>query len=687
MREMWLWRLAPGLLLLPSLLLGQQWERIVGRLEAAEPVAVVQSPRTGQLWLVANRALYRAAALGSPWERLSSLPFASGTPVLAGEGTTEVLLVPTPYGLWRTTDGGTTWTQVHPVLSDRATRLWVHPLAPNVVVGMRGQAAWRSTDAGATWDPIPAPEGTLAAMCPFGTLQELLAFTSRGVFRSTDGGISWEALQADLPNERILSLAVVAGVPPQLIALLPSGAYMSADGVSWRAISTATAPPQMLFTFGGLVAAVAPDAILLLRADATWQAVYSGATDHISAVLPVAGDRMLVLSELQGVELYRWQPQPQWQRLMAGLDDPRILHLLPAPDGLIVGSPGAIFWSSSDATVVDNLTREGFPRPAAITAVAAYTGGLYAATRFGLYRYDRAQGRWQTVTEALPALDEVIALSCSLDGDTVLALSGAGELLLSTDAGRSWQNVEHSYRLSGVLVAPTGELFAFGTDGVLRSRDGGNTWQPVAGYPSAKGCYALAIHPRQPRSMLASAVLPGSRTGVLLRSTDGGESWQQIAPAEVLNAGVLSVAPATQAGTWVVGTLEGEVFLTTDDGGSWRSLGGPDRLPVPALAQVGEWVFAGTERGLWRARLSVDVPTSQPQELLVELQGRELRVRLAAESSGVLLVWDVLGRVVARYAVMPGVEQRIVLPSLPAGVYALALYAGQRRHLSWIALP
>jgi len=180
---MWLWRLVPGLLLLPSLLLGQQWERIVGRLEAAEPVAVVQSPRTGQLWLVANRALYRAAALGSPWERLSSLPFASGTPVLAGEGTTEVLLVPTPYGLWRTTDGGTTWTQVHPVLSDRATRLWVHPLAPNVVVGMRGQAAWRSTDAGATWDPIPAPEGTLAAMCPFGTLQELLAFTSRGVFR------------------------------------------------------------------------------------------------------------------------------------------------------------------------------------------------------------------------------------------------------------------------------------------------------------------------------------------------------------------------------------------------------------------------------------------------------------------------------------------------------------------------
>jgi photosystem II stability/assembly factor-like uncharacterized protein len=280
----------------------------------------------------------------------------------------------------------------------------------------------------------------------------------------------------------------------------------------------------MLFTFGGLVAAVAPDAILLLRADATWQAVYSGATDHISAVLPVAGDRMLVLSELRGVELYRWQPQPQWQRLMAGLDDPRILHLLPAPDGLIVGSPGAIFWSSSDATVVDNLTREGFPRPAAITAVAAYTGGLYAATRFGLYRYDRAQGRWQTVTEALPALDEVIALSCSLDGDTVLALSGAGELLLSTDAGRSWQNVEHSYRLSGVLVAPTGELFAFGTDGVLRSRDGGNTWHPVAGYPSAKGCYALAIHPRQPRSMLASAVLPGSRTGVLLRSTDGGET-------------------------------------------------------------------------------------------------------------------------------------------------------------------
>jgi hypothetical protein len=71
----------------------------------------------------------------------------------------------------------------------------------------------------------------------------------------------------------------------------------------------------------------------------------------------------------------------------------------------------------------------------------------------------------------------------------------------------------------------------------------------------------------------------------------------------------------------------------------------------------------------------------------VELRGRELRVRLAAESSGVLLLWDVLGRVVARYAVMPGVEQRIVLPSLPAGVYALALYAGQRRHLSWIALP
>ncbi len=677
-------RLSPLLccVVLVAVVEAQSWTRLTGRLEAGTPVALVQSPRTGRLWVSTGEALYTAPTLGAVWTLITSMPFRTSTLAIALDGTTEALLISTPYGLWRSTDDGTSWTQVHPALTDRGSRLRVHPLYPHIVLGIRGQALWRSTDAGATWDELSPPPGILYEACPFGALQDLLAWTSQGVFRSTDGGSSWEAVPSPLPAQSVRSLAVTGGAEPQLCLLFPEEVYRSFDGLTWEEI-TPPELPRALFASVNTITAVAPGKLLLLRSDGAWQTVYTGYTEHITVLLPVGPDRMLVGSEGRGVELYRWLPQPQWQPLRTGMDAPPIRWLFSGSSHLIAAGPSGIFWSTPDLTSVETISLS-LPTPGTITAIAPQSDGLIAATTRGLYRYKRSTGAWQTLAEPLPSIGNISALGTTPTGDTLLLLSEFGELFRSLDGGTTWEELGLPYRI-GYLRTSGRTFYTFGEDGIFQSSDAGEHWEALSAYPG-RGCYMLLIHPADERSMLASSALPGSRTGKLYSSTDGGQSWHELPAADIIGRGLSTIAAGAPL-TWYVGTLDGEVFRSTDGGSTWRSLGiVGDGLPVEALQELGSSLLAGTSRGLWWQSL-VSVAESSPP-LRFQCSGTELVLEVPSEGTVTIALHDMLGRRVGYWHFLsPTRWIHIPLSGLTSGVYLLCLQHGQSLQHTVLTLP
>jgi len=673
-----------GVILLLGLeLWAQGWVRITSRLESATPIVVQQSTRTGRLWVSTEWILYTAPTVGAAWTAVTSLPFSTYTLALASQGATEALLAVTPYGLWRSTDEGANWAQTHPILSDRRVRLWVHPVYANVIAAMRGQMLWRSTDAGASWQPMTLPGGTLFAACPFGALDDVLAWSSDGLFRSTDGGVTWEAVPSTLPRQSVQSLAVTGGIEPRLFVLIGDTVYHSSDGISWTATAAPT-PPRALFAFGSSVVAVAPGALLLFRPNNTWETIYTGFTDHITAVLPVGPDRLLVGSELRGIELYRWLPQPQWQPLRTGMDAPPITRMLRSEYSFLLGGPSGIFWSDTDIAGLDNISLS-LPKPATITAMTLLQDGLLVSTRIGIYRYRRSSGQWSTVAEVLPAVGTIVALAASPSGDTILALSEFGELLRSTDGGATWETPSFAYQVS-FLERHGDTFYAFGTDGILYSHDGGSSWSPLTSYPGGS-CYLLSFHPATPQ-ILACSALPNSRTGALYRSTDGGSSWQTLEADELLGRGLTTLIAGTASQTWYAGTLEGEIFRSSDNGSTWHSLGiVGDGLPIQALLELGSLLIAGTWRGAWY-QLIVGISESYSPSVILRIANGELQLRLPEPTTVRLQIYNLLGRCLGYWTTSSPTSSLILpLPALASGTYMLRLQAGNKEYHTVLPLP
>jgi photosystem II stability/assembly factor-like uncharacterized protein len=106
-------------------------------------------------------------------------------------------------------------------------------------------------------------------------------------------------------------------------------------------------------------------------------------------------------------------------------------------------------------------------------------------------------------------------------GGQVITASGPVGIVRSNDGARSWTRI--SPLQAGFLsVDPTdpNHLYAAGGQ-VSQSRDGGSTWQPIAG--PASGARAIAVVQGADPTLVA--VVPSGDSFRLLRSRDAGISW------------------------------------------------------------------------------------------------------------------------------------------------------------------
>jgi photosystem II stability/assembly factor-like uncharacterized protein len=120
---------------------------------------------------------------------------------------------------------------------------------------------------------------------------------------------------------------------------------------------------------------------------------------------------------------------------------------------------------------------------------------------------------------------------------------------------------------------PLTYYFGSAGGGVWRTRDAGQTWQPLLQHESAAAVGALAIAPSDSRILYVGTGQEGSRYDVMagdgvFRSADGGETWKRVGLEATRHIGAILVDP-----------------------------GNPDRVLVAAMGHV---FGANPERGVYQ---------------------------------------------------------------------------------------
>lgn len=190
-------------------------------------------------------------------------------------------------------------------------------------------------------------------------------------------------------------------------------------------------------------------------------------------------------------------------------------------------------------------------------------------------------------------------LDVAFESETTGYLVGAfGLILRTTDGGATWQPLLHAtdnpkaMNLYAVR-AVGGEVYIAGEQGLLlhldRSAPDGGRFRAIE-LPYKGTLFGIAGTQR--------ALLVHGLRGTVLRSTDGGRSWQPVPTG--LQVGLTASATDAQGRIAIV-SQAGHVLVSRDDGASFTSLELDRPLPAAAVALVApSAVVIGGPRGLER---------------------------------------------------------------------------------------
>jgi hypothetical protein len=448
-----------------------------------------------------------------------------------------------------------------------------------------------------------------------------------GVFKSADGGITWAAASRGLLDDRIVALAVDPRQSSTVYAAAFTGVFTSGDGGgSWTAtplsfpddgqdnlVSLALDPTRPGTVYAGTVS----DVWRSSDGGRHWHSVLSvgdGFTMQVTAD-PGCGRMLAFIFRAEGFSLFASRNHGiSWSDLSAGVPPPVVpppqtggltawqIAADPAPGGplylayefsLNTGlTPGpltaAVTYRSLDGGHSWHVSGPGGYPLAAGPAHVVYAGGHrnndggYA----GGYRSDNGGSSWVPIAAAP---DAVQTLTAGESPDTVYAGAANRGILRSDDGGRTWQVSDAHLRATAVTalaVDPTdsARLYAYAAgEGLFVSRTGGGHWRgtPSAGVgvPPALGAVNLAIDPAA-----TGTVYLGSLAG-LMKSTDAGAHWVQLQPqgGACFLVATLIVDPSSPATLYATGeiatscsssgTFECGSFKSLDGGVTWQCLG------------------------------------------------------------------------------------------------------------------
>jgi photosystem II stability/assembly factor-like uncharacterized protein len=495
---------------------------------------------------------------------------------------------------FRSRDGGWGWEPLAPLPGDRPgsrpglrdrereaiLSLAVSAGGDRLLAGTDGQGVFLSDDQGRTWQPVKEVGQAIVAGLWFIGEDGLTAYarTQNGLLRSADGGQTWQAAATQVEG-RIDALTLDPTTGWLYLATGSGYVYRSRAGsVDWEMWGQGLARSGAIFTMqpapdrpGDWYAGAESGLYRSQDGSLSWQPVSQGPGYPPAAALAMTPDGALYLGSADGV-YYSSDGGERWTRRGEGLPAANVLSLAVSPADprvLYAGLGGQGVYRSADAG--QTWTTGGVVGLSAMALAAHPTDPQRLHTRVAFERvYETRDGgaTWSARWEGLGLSTEIISLAIDPHQPETLYAGGTQGLFRSRDGGLSWQSVGRE--LDGqtvfiLLVDRTNPdwLYAGTTRGVYHSTDGGQSWKPWGSSLEEITVTALVFHPGQEHIVYA-----GTKYRGVYRSDDGGRTWQPTSVAGAANA---------------------------DDGLSQASVNGL------AVSPDGRWLYAATSRGFYKS--------------------------------------------------------------------------------------
>ncbi|MES2892903.1 MAG: glycosyl hydrolase [Bacteroidota bacterium] len=248
--------------------------------------------------------------------------------------------------------------------------------------------------------------------------------------------------------------------------------------------------------------------------------------------------------------------------------------------------------------------------------------GLTVNDQLTLYVGTAGGGIWKTQNGGMsfaPVFDKycqsIGALAVEKDNAKVV-YAGTGEsnmrntvsigdgMYKSTDGGSNWQKIglDSSEHISKIVFDPTDNKTLFVAvpgplwnssehRGLYKTTDAGKTWKKILFVNNETGCADIAIHPTNPKIMLASfwqfrrqpySFASGGPGSALYKTVDGGDNWAKVTqgmPEGELGRIVVTINPSKP--TEVLAIVEAKkpgLLISEDEGSSWKNLAATENI-------------------------------------------------------------------------------------------------------------
>jgi photosystem II stability/assembly factor-like uncharacterized protein len=242
------------------------------------------------------------------------------------------------------------------------------------------------------------------------------------------------------------------------------------------------------------------------------------------------------------------------------------------------------------------------PGDRSIWYAAAASGGVFKTTNAGTTWspiFDSA-GSYSVGCVTVDPHDPLTVWVGSGENNSQRSVGYGDGVYKSTDGGGSFENVglkasEHIGRIvvdprdsNIVWVAAQGPLWASGGDrGLYKTTDGGRTWKQVLKISDDTGVSDVALDPRHPDTVYATAyqrrrhvwtLIDGGPESGIHKSTDGGATWKKLTnglPKEDMGRIGLAIPPAEPSTVLAIVEAANKasgIYRSKDAGGTWEKI-------------------------------------------------------------------------------------------------------------------